>query len=126
MCLCVCVCACVRVRVRVCVRVCVCVCACVCDSLSFLLFPSQRFHHLVSCAVCFCFVLPPFPDSVSGDGVQEEEPTWFGRLWFKLTKNAFRSPALPIYRTARVISHGDRDKLIACVSELCKVCLCVR
>ncbi|EGD72851.1 hypothetical protein PTSG_04579 [Salpingoeca rosetta] len=57
-------------------------------------------------------------DSFYGGYAQDESPSWFGRLWFKLTKKAFRSATLPIYRTSRVISHGDRGKLIACVKDI--------
>jgi len=58
-------------------------------------------------------------DSFYGGYYDNETPTWFARLWFKLTKyGSFRAARLPIYRTSRVISHGDRDKLIKSVNRM--------
>lgn len=58
-------------------------------------------------------------DSFYGGYPDDETPTWFARLWFKLTKSgSFRAPRLPIYRTSRVISHGDRAKLIKSVNYM--------
>jgi hypothetical protein len=52
-------------------------------------------------------------DSYYGGYTQLEQPDWFGRIWFKCTKGSFMKPRLPIYRTARVLSHGDIDSLLA-------------
>lgn len=58
-------------------------------------------------------------DSFYGGYYDEETPTWFARLWFKLTKSgSFRAARLPIYRTSRVISHGDQEQLIESVEEM--------
>jgi len=58
-------------------------------------------------------------DSFYGGYSDSETPTWFARLWFKLTKSgSFRAARLPIYRTSRVISHGDQDQLIESVEEM--------
>lgn len=49
-------------------------------------------------------------DSFYG-GYSEDDPnlTWFSRIWFKITKGAWSSSRLPIYRTSRVKSHGDTE-----------------
>jgi len=58
-------------------------------------------------------------DSFYGGYSDSETPTWFARLWFKLTKSgSFRAARLPIYRTSRVISHGDEEKLVSSVKEI--------
>jgi hypothetical protein len=46
------------------------------------------------------------------------QPGWFGRLWFKCTKGTFKNAKLPIYRTARILTHGNIDELIACAKKL--------
>ena len=47
-------------------------------------------------------------DSFYGGYADAETPTWFARLWFKLTKyGSFRAARLPVYRTSRVLSHGS-------------------
>eukprot|EP00730_Choanoeca_flexa_P003981 TRINITY_DN11555_c5_g1_i1.p1 TRINITY_DN11555_c5_g1~~TRINITY_DN11555_c5_g1_i1.p1 ORF type:complete len:327 (+),score=40.70 TRINITY_DN11555_c5_g1_i1:1-981(+) len=48
----------------------------------------------------------------------EEQPTWFARLWFKVTKGSFRAVKLPVYRTSRVSTHGDVAALRLCVDML--------
>jgi len=58
-------------------------------------------------------------DSFYGGYADNETPTWFARLWFKLTKSgSFRAARLPIYRTSRVISHGDQEQLIESAKEI--------
>jgi len=58
-------------------------------------------------------------DSFYGGYSNAETPTWFARLWFKLTKaGSFRAARLPIYRTSRVISHGDQEQLIESVTQI--------
>merc|ERR1739842_198344 len=58
-------------------------------------------------------------DSFYGGYADEETPTWFARIWFKLTKyGSFRLPRLPIYRTSRVLSHGNSDELFDSVEEM--------
>jgi len=58
-------------------------------------------------------------DSFYGGYADAETPTWFARLWFKLTKSgSFRAARLPIYRTSRVISHGDQEQLIESAKEI--------
>jgi len=58
-------------------------------------------------------------DSFYGGYSDSETPTWFARLWFKLTKSgSFRAARLPIYRTARVISHGDQEQLIESAQDI--------
>jgi len=58
-------------------------------------------------------------DSFYGGYSNSETPTWFARLWFKLTKSgSFRAARLPIYRTSRVISHGDQEQLIESAEEM--------
>ena len=51
-------------------------------------------------------------DSFYGGYSDAETPTWFARLWFKLTKSgSFRAARLPIYRTSRVLSHGNQARV---------------
>ncbi|CAL4059715.1 unnamed protein product [Meganyctiphanes norvegica] len=58
-------------------------------------------------------------DSFYGGYVDDEIPTWFARIWFKLTKDgSFRLPRLPIYRTSRVLSHGNSDELFDSVEDM--------
>jgi len=58
-------------------------------------------------------------DSFYGGYADAETPTWFARLWFKLTKSgSFRAARLPIYRTSRVVSHGDQEQLIESAKEI--------
>jgi len=58
-------------------------------------------------------------DSFYGGYTDNEVPTWFARFWFKLTKSgSFRAVRLPIYRTSRVISHGDPELLLDCVEKM--------
>jgi len=58
-------------------------------------------------------------DSFYGGYADAETPTWFARLWFKLTKSgSFRAARLPIYRTSRVISHGDQKQLLESAKEI--------
>lgn len=48
-----------------------------------------------------------------------QQPGWFGRVWFKLTKGgSFRKPTLPIYRTSRVGSGGDPAALAQAVAGI--------
>jgi hypothetical protein len=74
----------------------------------------------------FVFFHPPSKtlicaDSFYGGYEVAEKPSWFARIWFKLTKRgSFRSARLPIYRTSRVPSHGSVDELINCSTKLCK------
>lgn len=50
------------------------------------------------------------------DGVR---PTWFVRLWFKLTKGFdLASHALPVYRSERVVSDGDPAAALACIDSM--------
>jgi len=51
-----------------------------------------------------------------------QQPSWFARLWFKLTKpsGSFRRPEMPVYRTMRVQSHGDPLALRESVLGICK------
>jgi len=52
-------------------------------------------------------------DSFYGGYEKEETPSWFARLWFKLTRGgSFRVARLPIYRTSRVVSHGSPSTLL--------------
>jgi len=56
-------------------------------------------------------------DSFYGGYTEKEVPTWFARLWFKLTKaGSFRTARLSVYRTARVQSHGSAARLLDCVA----------
>lgn len=72
-------------------------------------------------------------DTFYGGYVREERPTWFARLWFKLTRDgSFRDARLPIYRseelnlevfrlilrTSRVLSHGDREMVLESASRV--------
>ena len=58
-------------------------------------------------------------DSFYGGYSNAETPTWFARLWFKLTKaGSFRAARLTIYRTSRVISHGDQEQLIESATQI--------
>ena len=57
-------------------------------------------------------------DAYYGGYTSIAEPDWFGRVWFKCTKGTFKQPKLPIYRTARILTQGDIDKLIACAKQL--------
>ena len=58
-------------------------------------------------------------DSFYGGYSNDETPTWFARLWFKLNKyGSFRAPRLPIYRTSRVLTHGDQTKLMKSVNHM--------
>jgi len=58
-------------------------------------------------------------DSFYGGYADAETPTWFARLWFKLTKSgSFRAARLPIYRTSRVLSHGDQEQLMESAKEI--------
>jgi len=58
-------------------------------------------------------------DSFYGGYTANEVPTWFARFWFKLTKSgSFRAVRLPIYRTSRVVSHGDPALLLDCVENM--------
>lgn len=60
-------------------------------------------------------------DTFYGGYADDETPSWFARIWFKLTKNgSFRLPRLPIYRTSRVLSHGNSDELFDSVEEMVK------
>jgi len=53
-------------------------------------------------------------DSFYGGYAAEETPSWFARLWFKLTRRgSFRTARLPIYRTSRVVTHGDPKTVMA-------------
>ena len=62
-------------------------------------------------------------DSFYGGYAHSETPTWFARLWFKLTKaGSFRAVRLPIYRTSRVLSHGDKYKLLSCACAFISDC----
>ena len=55
-------------------------------------------------------------DSFYGGYAAGETPTWFTRFWFKLTKGgSFRGHRLPVYRTARAVSHGEPIKLLKCI-----------
>ena len=58
-------------------------------------------------------------DSFYGGYAVGETPTWFARFWFKLTKSgSFRGHRLPVYRTARAVSHGEPIKLLKCIQEM--------
>merc|ERR1712012_68118 len=60
-------------------------------------------------------------DSFYGGYEKEETPSWFARLWFKLTRGgSFRVARLPIYRTSRVVSHGSPSTLLHETAQLCK------
>ncbi|KAA0172630.1 hypothetical protein FNF27_05854 [Cafeteria roenbergensis] len=52
----------------------------------------------------------------------EQQPSWFGRLWFKLTKPAgsFRRPELPVYRTHRVVQTGSAAAVRESVDRMCR------
>lgn len=53
-----------------------------------------------------------------GHRCNDERPTWFARIWFKATKGSFLTEKLPIYRTARVQTHGDVAALHASVDGI--------
>ena len=58
-------------------------------------------------------------DSFYGGYTKNDTPSWFSRLWFKLTKQgSFQACRLPIYRTCRVLSHGDPEKLLDCIDKI--------
>lgn len=58
-------------------------------------------------------------DTFYGGYVKEETPSWFARLWFKLTRDgSFRRPRLPSYRTSRVVTHGSPQLLLASAAEM--------
>ena len=58
-------------------------------------------------------------DSFYGGYTDDEVPSWFARLWFKLNKyGSFRAARLPIYRTTRVLTHGDETVLLKCVRDM--------
>jgi hypothetical protein len=59
-------------------------------------------------------------DAYYGGYTTSAQPEWFGRIWFKCTKGTFRKAKLPIYRTARILTHGNIDTLIACCEKLIK------
>ena len=64
-------------------------------------------------------------DSFYGGYAADETPTWFARFWFKLTKaGSFRGHRLPVYRTARAVSHGDPDRLLIGVKEMAETWSC--
>jgi len=57
-------------------------------------------------------------DSFYGGYDMEETPSWFARLWFKLTRGgSFRKTRLPIYRTIRVVSHGSPAALLQSTAQ---------
>ena len=56
----------------------------------------------------------------AADAGLEQQPSWFARLWFKLTKptGSFRNPELPVYRTHRVVATGDADAVVRCLASM--------
>merc|ERR1712172_347238 len=57
-------------------------------------------------------------DSFYGGYHEDETPSWFARLWFKLTRGgSFRKTRLPIYRTIRVVSHGCPATLLKSTAQ---------
>uniref|UniRef100_A0A0G4HKF2 DUF4336 domain-containing protein n=1 Tax=Chromera velia CCMP2878 TaxID=1169474 RepID=A0A0G4HKF2_9ALVE len=57
-------------------------------------------------------------DGFYGGHKKEMCPTWFARLWFRVTKDHWQICKLPSYRTTRVVSHGNPKELLACVEDL--------
>ena len=57
-------------------------------------------------------------DGYYGGYTTSAQPDWFGRVWFKCTKGTFKEAKLPIYRTARILTHGDIDMLMTCAKKL--------
>ena len=54
----------------------------------------------------------------TGHAAEQAPPNPFSRLWFKVTKSHWSACELPIYRTSRVVSSGEPEKLLACLRTL--------